>query len=101
MSIRIYELDRRHVIDTEIRNIYVQYIELMAKYEIPWNDEDWWFRKPERVRCYEIMGNLYAMEICKDGGYYVYTKEHCNYTYGREYDRLIEAFEGILDEFRR
>ncbi len=102
MSFRIYFLDRgNHVIDTEFGNLLAQYRELMGEYEIPWNEGDWWFRKPELVQCYEIMGNLYAVDLSRDGTCYVYAKEHCNYTYGCEYGSLLEAYEGILDEFRR
>lgn len=101
MSIRIYDLDREHVIDTELGTIFDQYRDLMGEYEIPWNDDDWWFIKPVLVLCYEIMGNLYAIDLCWHGTCYVYTKEPCNYTYGHDYDSLLDAYEGILEEFRR
>lgn len=101
MAIRIYDLDRKHVIDTEFGKFLDQYREIMDEYEIPWNDADWWFNEPEGVECYDIMGNLYAVTPCDEGTYYVYAKEHCNYTYGREYDSLLDAYEGILDEWRR
>lgn len=101
MSIRIYELDRDHVIDTEFGEIMNQYREIMGEYEIPWNDEDWWFRKPEEVQCYKIMGNLYAVVPNEDHTLHIYAKEACNYTYVCECDTMLDVFDVILDEFRR
>ena len=100
MAIRIYDLDRKHVIDTEFGKVLDQYRELMGEYEIPWNDSDWCFNKPVEVQCYEIMGNKYCVVSC-GAGLQIYGVEHDGFSYIDTYNDELSAYVSILDEWRR